>query len=258
MKSRGWELKVWLSGCAAAAAACWLGLSTVAVAGVIASGDPANRYGVSPNVFTVDPRDTSVVTASANRGIANTRKLRQTFKNPSDFDVKQINLSFDVTGGSTVGSVNDTGLRVAFYEVDDVLASTWTPGALIKEVIVQPGTMPGSNQVFRINLTDGDVFSLLQRNAGTTGYGVEISTPNSLAADGNPGAMHFSNVSTPVDFYADGRYYTETGTASNSYRDMGLSLLSVPEPSSVALVLCGLSIAHSVRWQRKVRERSCR
>jgi hypothetical protein len=89
--------------------------------------------------------------------------------------------------------------------------------------------MPGADQVFRINLTGGDVFELLQRNAGTTGYGLEISTPNALSSDGNPGLLYFSNVSTPVDYYADGRYYTETGTASNAYRDVGISLVASTE-----------------------------
>lgn len=221
----GWMRKGLVGGLLASA----VGLSTAAKAAVTASGDPADRYGATPNVFTVDPRDANVVTANANRGIANTRKLRQTFKNPSTFNVGQINLSFDVTGGSSVGSVNDTGLKLAFFEVEDVLSSNWTPGTLIKEVTIQPGTMPGADQVFRVDLTGGDVFELLQRNTGAQGYGLEISTPNALSSDGNPGLLYFSNVSTPVDYYADGRYYTEAGTASNSWRDVGLSLIASTE-----------------------------
>lgn len=204
-----------------------VGLAAAASAAVVASGDPADRYGQSPAVFTVDPWD-AAVTARAERGIANTRELRQTFKNAATFNVGQINLSFDVTGGSSVGSANDTGLKLAFYEVDDVLAANWTPGALIKEITVQPGTMPGSEQVFRIDLSGGDVFTLPQRNAGTTGYGLQISTPNALSSDGNPGLIDFTNMSD-MDFYPDGRYYVEQGNASNSYRDIGLSLIASTE-----------------------------
>jgi hypothetical protein len=168
--------------------------------------------------------------AGHNRGVANTRKLRQTFQNPSDLNVGQINLSFDVTGGSTVGGAGDTGLRLAFYEVDDVLAGNWTPGNLIKEVVLQPGNMPGGNEVFRLDLTGGDVFALPQRNAGSAGYGMEISTPNSLSSDGAPGVLWFTDVSaTSTDYYTTGRYYTESGTASTSYRDVGISLVGSTE-----------------------------
>jgi hypothetical protein len=93
--------------------------------------------------------------------------------------------------------------------------------------------MPGSDQVLRFNLTGGDVFTLPQRNTGAAGYGLEISTPNSLSSDGNPGTLKFTNdgvnpdpVTNPSGYYAGGRYYTETGNASTSYRDVGLSLLA--------------------------------
>ena len=62
---------------------------------------------------------------------------------------------------------------------------------------------------------------------------MEVSTPNALASDGNPGVLWFANMdATPgpeTNFYADGRYYTETGAASNAYRDVGLSLLASSE-----------------------------
>lgn len=195
-------------------------------AAVTATGDPEDRYGAAPVVYTIDPFDASVTTR-ANRGITQDRKLRQTFKNPTTFNVGQINLSFDVTGGSTVGGAGDTGLKLAFYEVDDVLSGNWTPGTLIREVTLQPSTMPGSSQILRFDLTGGDVFSLPQRDAGTTGYGLEISTPNAFTSDGNPGVLFFTNQSD-TDFYPDGRYYVEGG-ASNSFRDVGLSLVASTE-----------------------------
>ncbi len=213
---------------AAGALVLLLGLACSARAAVTAIGDPEDGYGLTPNVFTVDPF-AATTAANANRGIANTRKLRQTFKNPSTINVGEINISFDVTGGSTIGGAGDTGLRLAFYEVDDVLSSNWTPGTLIKEITLQPGNMPGTSQVLRFDLTGGDVFSLPQRDAGTAGYGLEISTPNSLSSDGNPGVLYFANDGTPVDYYSDGRYYTESNTASSSYRDVGLSILASTE-----------------------------
>jgi hypothetical protein len=90
--------------------------------------------------------------------------------------------------------------------------------------------MPPADQVFRLDLTGGDVFALPQRDAGTTGYGLEISTPNSEASDGNPGLIWFTDVTaTQTDFYVDGRYYTELGNASTAYRDIGISLVASDE-----------------------------
>ena len=211
-----------------------LGVASSAQAAVTVTADPVDGYGASPVVFTVNPFDAAIAaTERANRGIIADRHLRQTFKNPSTFNVGEINISFDVGTGSVVGGPNDTGLKLAFYEVADVLASTWTAGTLIKEVTLQPTLMPGSTQSLRFALTGGDVFTLPQRNAGTTGYGVEVSTPNALASDGNPGVLWFANMdATPgpeTNFYLDGRYYTETGTGSTAYRDVGLSLLASNE-----------------------------
>ena len=219
-------------GITAAVLACAICISIGVRAAVTVTGDPADRYGMTPNVFTLDPFAPlygGPPPAGNNRGIANTRHLRQTFKNPTTFNVGQISLSFDVTGGSIVGSVNDTGLKLAFFEVDDVLSNNWTAGTLIKEITLQPGNMPVSDQVFRFDLTAGDVFTLPQRDAGTTGYGLEISTPNALSSDGNPGTLWFTAPATPsVDYYAGGRYYTETA-ASSAFRDVGLSLVASTE-----------------------------
>lgn len=195
---------------------------TTSSAAITATGDPETGYGVSPAVFTVDP---FAAAANANRGITQDRKLRQTFKIGADINVGEIVISFDVSGGSTVGSANDTGLALRFFEVADTLASNWLPlGLPVKEIILPPGAMPGSTQKLSFSLTDGDVFLLPARSSGTAGYGIEISTPLALSSDGNPGVVFFSNDSA-TDSYPDGRYYTETGTASNAYRDIGLSLI---------------------------------
>ncbi|TWT97550.1 hypothetical protein Pla108_17020 [Botrimarina colliarenosi] len=195
---------------------------STASAAITAVGDSEDGYGVSPAVFTVDP---FAAAANANRGIANTRKLRQTFQNPADINVGEIVLSFDVTGGSTVGGSGDTGLAIRIFEVADTLASSWLPlGLPIKEFVLPPGEMPGSNQTLSFTLTDGDIFLLPARSIGAEGYGLEISTPLALSSDGNPGVLYFSNDSM-TDSYPAGRYYTEGGSASSSYRDIGLSLI---------------------------------
>ena len=199
-------------------AAMLLTLASTAEALVIATGDPANGYmGVSnetPSVFTIDPF-ADPVTARANRGITQDRRLRQTFKNPEAFNVGEIIISFDVTAAPQVG----LGLR--FYEVDDVNGA-WNPGTLLKE-ITYTSTLPGSSQILSFQLTGGDVFNLPARFSGTTGYAIEISTPFASPTDGNPGVLFFSNDGT--DHYPDGRYYTETGS-NTAARDIGLALIA--------------------------------
>ena len=190
-------------------------------------------------VFTVNPWTAA---ARANRGLAGDRRERQTFKNLTEFEVGQIEISFDVTGGSSAGSANDTGIAVRIFEVDDVNAATWTAGNLVKELIF-PDTLPGSTDGLLFTLTGADVFSLPARFAGTTGYGLEISTPNSLTTDGNPGVWYFTNDTNVADPYPDGSYYRDAGGAAGNReadrRDLGLALL-VPEPSSVCLAVLGL------------------
>lgn len=207
---------------------------------VTLTADPVDGYGASPNIFTVNPFDATIPAGErANRGVANTRKLRQTFKNPTTFNVGEINVSFDVGGGASYGSVNDTGLKIAIWKVADVLAGPWAPLDLVKEITIQPGVLIANNQVLRLSLTGGDVFTLPGLTGLTEGYGIELSTPFSDSSDGNPGLLWFANLDTitlptypvvPVDFYADGRYYTETNTASNSWRDVGLSLRASAGP----------------------------
>jgi hypothetical protein len=203
----------------AGAVAALLFVASGAPAAVMVAGDPATNYGTDPNIFTVDPFAPEV-TGIADRGITQDRRLRQTFKNPTTFNVGEIIVSFDVTGAPEVG----LGLRV--YEVDDVNAGSWTAGTLIKEITVFD-TLPASDMNMSFALTGGDVFSLPARFAGTTGYGIEISTPLADPTSGNPGTLHYTNVSG-MDFYLDGRHYNEGG-GGVSTRDIGLSFLASDE-----------------------------
>lgn len=184
------------------------------------------RFGDMPDIYTVDPYENPPVTTANNRGITEDRMLRQTFKNPSTINVGEIIISFDVTGGNSQGSANDTGLGLRIYEVADVLASEWAPvGLPVAEILFQD-TLPGSNETLSFELDLGEVFELPARFMGTEGYGIEISTPFALSSDGNPGVLWFANNADATDFYADGRYYTEGGGASSAHRDVGVSFLA--------------------------------
>lgn len=225
MKSRGWEMKVWL----ACAAAC-LSLAAVSEAGVIATSNAP--FQTTAEVFTVDP----FAVTRADRGLTTTRELYQTFKNPTTFDVKKITLSFRVTNATT-------GLQVKFYEVADVVPASPTNiitsgslGSLIHTIALPAGTYGTSSERLGIELTGSDIFSLPQRDAGTTGYAISISQltqPASIVS----GNFYFSNV---ADLYANGRAYIETGAQSGSGRDFGVSISSAPEPTSVVIALFGL------------------
>jgi hypothetical protein len=195
-------------------------MNTPARAIVTATGDPGYD-GVDDNlaireVFTADP---FAVTPQANRGVIADRRLRQTFKVPETLDVGEIVLSFDVGAAPAVG----LGLRI--YEIDDVNAGSWNAGNEVTAIVFND-TLPGSTQNLSFKLTGGNVFTLPARFDGTTGYGIEISTPFAEPGDGNPGSLIYNNDS--IDHYADGRFYTETG-GSSSTRDIGFALFASTE-----------------------------
>jgi hypothetical protein len=97
--------------------------STARTAPVL-SGDPP--YPMNAIVFTVDPQGKD----QNQRAITATRALRQTFQNPTTFDVGGIVVGIDVNNDTAVTA----GLQVRIYQVDDVLANR-APGNLAKEFI---------------------------------------------------------------------------------------------------------------------------
>jgi hypothetical protein len=237
MKSRGWEMKV----CFACAAACLL-LAAVSEAGVIATANAP--FQTTAEVFTVDPFSVT----RADRGLTTTRELYQTFKNPTTFDVKKIALSFRVTNATT-------GLQVKFYEVADVVPASPTNiltsgslGSLIHTIALPAGTYGTSSERLGIELTGSDIFTLPQRDAGTTGYAISISqlTQPAGIVSGN---FYFSNV---ADLYANGRAYIESGNQSGSGRDFGVSISSAPEPTSVVVALLGIVAVWGASRRRNV------
>lgn len=186
-------------------------------------------YGTNNEVFTVDP---DTVGGKANRGITTTRELRQSFQNPTTFDVRKIVTSLDINNAAT-------GLYLKIYEVDDVnTTNVGNPvnGTLIHTIEVPAGTYGNSTTGMGFLLTGSDVFTLPQRNAGTTGYALGISQIDPEGV--NSGVWHFSNAGG--DHYADGKFFVETGGQSSPSRDGGLALSSVPEPGSVAMLLLGM------------------
>jgi hypothetical protein len=177
------------------------------------SADP--NYPDFPNVFTTDP----LLVTNGNRGITADRNLRQTFKNPTTIDVGQIVLGFDVN--TPAG-----GMVIDFYQVDDVLAATWTPGTLVQTITI-PDLTVATTQRLGITLSDADVFQLPARFAGTTGYGIELSNFDAATTIGT-----WPHTNDAVDHYPDGVFYIEDGGISGAdpTRDVGVALLAANAP----------------------------
>ena len=201
---------------------------------------PDEQYGTNNIVFTVNPDS---VGGKANRGITTTREIRQSFKNPATFDVKRIATSLDINNAAT-------GLLLKFYEVDNTTVDNIgnpVVGTLFHTITVPAGTYGNSTTGMSFYLSGSDVFSLPQRNAGTTGYALGISQIDTAGT--NSGVVHFANAGG--DHYTDGKIYTETGGQSSPSRDAGLALSSVPEPASMVLVLLGLIGAATATLRRR-------
>lgn len=181
-------------------------------ADVLLTVDPA--YPVAPAVATTDPEAFS----PGARGITTTRQLRQTFQLTQSIDVEEIVLSFAASG-------TDGGLIVRFYEIADVNATTWSPGALVHTLSLDTGVdLPSSVVRLGISLSGGDTFTLPARSAGAIGYGIEISNFDGTS---NIGSLRHSN--NGVDHYVAGKFYTEGGGESGAgERDIGLTLTGTP------------------------------
>jgi hypothetical protein len=187
--------------------------SSSARSAITITADPG--YPPFPSVFTTDPS----LVANGNRGITADRNLRQTLKNPATIDVGQIVLGFDV-------NLPAGGMIIEFYQVDDVNAAMWTPGALVHTISI-PDLTVNTSQRLGITLTDADVFELPARFAGTTGYGIELSNFNVTDTIGT-----WFHTNDSIDHYPDGVFYIETGGLSGSdpLRDVGVALLAANAP----------------------------
>ncbi len=171
--------------------------------GIIVTGNAP--YMTSGEVYTTDP----AAVTNANRGLTTTRELFQSFKNPATIDVRNIVLSFRVTNAST-------GLQLKLYEDEDVNASnilTGTPpalGNLIHTISLPVGSYGTSSERIGVTLSGSDIFSLPQRDAGTTGYAISISQidQSGSVVSGN---LFYANNGT--DNYVDGKVYQESGAA---------------------------------------------
>jgi hypothetical protein len=214
-----------------------LAVATASHAAIIATSDQG--YGTNNQVFTIDPHAGGT---TANRGITTTRELRQTFQNPTTFDVRRIVTSLDINNAAT-------GLLLKFYEVDDVNVSNIgnpVTGTLFHTLTIPAGTYTNSSQRMGFELSGNDVFSLPQRNSGTTGYALGISQIDTAGT--NSGVWIYATPTT--DQYAGGTFFTETGSRSGTARDVGLSISSVPEPTTAVLVLMGFAGCAALRRAR--------
>jgi hypothetical protein len=186
------------------------GVSNVGAA-IQTVADPTLPTPEEAAVFTVNVFDTNVVTNTGQRGVANTRNIRQTFQLDETIAVSDIIIGLDV--------VNPTdGLDVRIYEVNDV-NGTWAPGNLVRELeFLSPAN---SSQWLGISFTDGDEFELMARNTGAQGYGIEL---HDLTEGANLGPVTHTLVDN-TDFYPNGRYYSESGGGGFEFRDLGIILI---------------------------------
>lgn len=206
-------------------------------ADITLTADPPD-YGASPAMFTLDPE----LYSPAQRGVAGTRQLRQTFQLSQTVDVNDIILSLAMSG-------TDGGMVLNFYQVADVNASSWTPGDLIKTLSLDTNVdLPTSTARLELTLTGSDVFTLAQRDTGTEGYGIEVSNNDGISTIGN-----FRHSNDGTEHYLLGRFYKETGSPSGTGRDLGVSLsgIVVPEPATAALI--GFGALALVGLRRRVR-----
>lgn len=199
-----------------AAAVAFAGAVTPTLAAVNLTADP--EVPTTALVETLDP----LMFGPAQRGLAATRQLRQTFQNPNGFNVGEIVLSLDMNG-------TDGGLVVDFYEVADVNADAWAPlGEPIETISLDLSVdLPATADRLSLGLTESSVFTLPARNSGVEGYGIEVSNFDETSTIG---LIWHSN--SGADDFAGGRYYDENGGApGGGLRDFGVWLLeSTIEP----------------------------
>ena len=81
----------------------------------------------------------------------------------------------------------------------------------------------------------------------TAGYGLELESIGTADAGG------WWHANDGTDYYADGRYYWEDGHTEFVYRDMGLAITSVPEPTVLTLTALGLFVLFARGRRRRVR-----
>jgi len=196
---------------------------------------------VAPPVETID---VSTLASTGGRSISGTRKIRQTFQVAEDLLLDAIHLS--VGAG---GLQNQEAFTVRFFEIDAIEALTWAPGDQVGPTITVPPGMLGTGSgisTLRIPIPICDQFVIPQRDAGTTGYGIEIQPVDAAA----PRPFTWRHAFDGSD-YAPGRYYSESGSASGGVgNDMGMAL-TVPEPAFGALLAAGTVMVGGLGRRRR-------
>jgi hypothetical protein len=184
------------------------------------------------DVLTSDP-------TPGGRSIANTRQVRQTFQVASDFTPASIVLS--------AANYGNTAFTIKIFEVADIVAATWSAGVQVGSTItVSPfGSTTSGTSNIEIALSGAEQFVIPQRNTGSQGYGMELALVNT----GDATAFVWQH-NLDLSNLAPGRYYTETGAGMDLSWDMGLALVAVPEPSSLAMLAFGMISLWLFRRQR--------
>jgi hypothetical protein len=229
-----------LSAATAAVSLCTFALALLLLSG---SATEAGIFPVSepaiPAMFGAGTADPTLAPATGNVGLADTRKLRQTFKNHATFDIGQIVLAFDVGNGTG-------GFSMSLFEVQDTLGTNYDAvmaAATPIKTWTYFGNLPGTTNRLGFNLTDADIFTLPARGSvgDNLGYAIEFTTVDQI---NNPGQFKHSNTGaedlntvppTNPDLYPDGRYYIDGGGSTNGNRDYGV-WFSGPDPNIPVLM----------------------
>lgn len=212
-------------------------LTASLVGAALVSGSNAASAAVITDVNAAWPTapDTQTLNANgvthANRGISGTRVNRQSFTVTSDVTVGSIFLSASNYGGTAA-------FTIAFYSIANVnttTASAWTGATQIGNTITVDalGTAAAGDRTLRIDLSESEQVTLPAATGGA-GYIMAIR----LADTTSSAAFNWVHSNTGSDIYSGGRFRRDDGDMTNT-RDMGVALVAVPEPASIALASLG-------------------